>query len=305
MKLRCKPVQTADASMKPPFRKINPMVSLHPVAHLREERPVVSSLQSKAEPMAAPQSGKQLKMKAAVKFLGYAAYGLSLGLAFQYVFQHYGLGIGILFSAFVGVVPALFEKMIGKSGGKTTLLVSMDNIAGQFVFTTVVSTVAALSGFVHDPLTGFGIGLASAFAGYAVGVISFYAAWGIANLAKYRQTGFGSLSDLKQLPGYVVDTMKNWKGNMSAPHKQVAAGSFLSEFAEMHGRALVCMSPYIALRLVAGLYAGFTPEAFTTTFIAVLTVAGPYIAPFYSAFYALVADRANSVVKKGVPGLHS
>ena len=261
------------------------------------------------------------KQKLTARLAGFGIYGYGLGQAFQWVFAHGGIPAGLATTALVGSMPFISNKIASviksKAAGpspadatsasvkeapsplssKITTFISADSISGQVMYPAQMTTVSMLAPHVHSPIEGLAAGAATLLAGYVAATITFYTIWGLANLNKYRQTGFGKLSDLKALPHYFADTVLHLKKKLSAPRKEVEAGSFLSEFAEFHGTSLACAMPSMLATVASGLIAGCTSQ-FLPTFMTLYNVSWQYLVTIYISFYMFVTNRANSVVKK-------
>lgn len=255
-----------------------------------------------------PEQKKSTWKSAILRLAGYAALGIAAGKFLGYTMAHLGTLGSVAIVAGICAAVIVTTVVLGKTSKKTKdaertgLAFGVDMLAGKAVYVVGVGALGYLSKFVHDPLSGLAVGAASVLVAYISGIITFYTLWGISNIRKYSKTGFGRLSDLKKIPPNIKEGAKAMKsaikGEPIGDKKEVKAESFLSESAEIHGKAIVFNSPFYASQIIAGFIAGFAPASFIEVFTAIFATAAPYYLPFYLNFYRAIGQRVKSVVEE-------
>ena len=238
------------------------------------------------------------------KFLMYGGVGLGMGKIVGYAYNKYGTAGAMAITAAIGgsmiLGSRIYEKISRReknSENKMGQAIMIERIAGEiFVFPSIIGVASHLAHSVRGPISGMLTGGLSMIAGFLAHMVIFYGGWGIANVKKYSKTGFGKLGEIAELPKQVVRTIKTIvRREPLDDGKEAKAESFLREFAEMAGKGIVFTVPYFAIRLVSGFIAGFSPEIYLETFIAVMRIATPWAFPLYVNFYSAIEQRINSV----------
>jgi F0F1-type ATP synthase assembly protein I len=278
---------------------------LHKIEIINEIRKTETRKNEHKEP---EQKKKSTWKRAILRLAGYAALGIAAGKFLGYTMAHLGTLGSVAIVAGICAVVIATTVILGKTSKKakhaerTGLAFGVDMLAGKAVYVAGVGALGYMSKFVHDPLSGLAVGAASVLVAYISGIITFYSLWGISNIRKYSKTGFGRLSDLKKIPPNIKEGAKAMKsaikGEPIGDKKGVKAESFLSESAEIHGKAIVFNSPFYAFQIAAGFIAGFAPASFIEVFTAIFATASPYYLPFYMNFYRAIGQRVKSVVEE-------